>query len=43
MVAYDRDIFETEQRLLKEIGQMKKFSFKKLAKIIELNALVNNR
>ncbi len=43
MVAYDRDLFETEQRLLKEIGQMKKFSFKKLAKIIELNALVNNR
>ena len=43
MVAYDRDIFETEQRLLKEISQMKKFSFKKLAKVIELNALVNAR
>ncbi len=39
MVAYERDIFEAEQKLLKEISGMK-FSMKKLGKLIELNALV---
>jgi hypothetical protein len=43
VIAYDKDVFETEKRLLKEIASMKRFSLKKLAKILELDALVNCR
>lgn len=40
MMAFNRDIYEREQQLLKELKGMK-FSFKKLRKLIELDALVN--
>ena len=36
------DLRIIEQRLLKEIEEEKGFSFRKLAKIIELNAVLNN-
>ncbi len=32
---------EIESKLLKEIGQEKKFTFRKLLKILELNALLS--
>ena len=40
MTTYEREIFAREQQLLKEISGMK-FSFKKLRKVLELDALVN--
>ncbi len=40
MTTYEREIFAREQQLMKEISGMK-FSFKKLRKELELDALVN--
>ncbi len=41
MKEYDRAIAKAEERLISEIADMKKFSFKKLLKVIELDALLN--
>ena len=38
--GYEKEIVAREQELLKEISKMK-FSFKKLRKVLELDALVN--
>lgn len=40
MKEYDREIVKAEEKLIREISQMKKFSFKKLLKVIELDALL---
>ena len=40
MRSYDREVYEMEMRLMKEISGMK-FSMKKLRKIIELEALLS--
>ena len=40
MSAYDREVYEQEMKLMKEISEMK-FSFRKLGKIIELQALLS--
>lgn len=40
MRSYDKEIYEREMQLMKEISGMK-FSFKKLRKIFELEALLN--
>ena len=40
MRSYDREVYELEMRLMKEISGMK-FSLKKLRKIIELDALIS--
>ncbi len=40
MRSYDREVYEMEKRLMKEISGMK-FSLKKLRKIIELEALIS--
>lgn len=40
MRSYDREVYEMEKRLMKEISGMK-FSLKKLRKIIELDALIS--
>jgi hypothetical protein len=37
----DKAIASREDQLIKEIGKMKKFTFKKLLKVIELDALMN--
>ncbi len=39
MRAYDREVYDMEMQLMKEISGMK-FSWKKIRKIIELNALI---
>lgn len=38
--SYEKEIIAREQELLHEISKMK-FSFKKLRKVLELDALVN--
>lgn len=38
--GYDREIVAREKELIREISKMK-FSFKKLRKVLELDALVN--
>ena len=38
--SYEKEIVAREQELLREISKMK-FSFKKLRKVLELDALVN--
>lgn len=40
MTKYNRDVMTVENKLIKEIGEMK-FSFKKLLKVIELDALMS--
>lgn len=40
MVVY-KTVATRENQLIKEIGEMKKFTFKKLLKVIELDALMN--
>lgn len=40
MKEYKREILIEEEKLIKEIEKMK-FSFRKLLKVIELNALLN--
>lgn len=42
MRAYDRNVYEQEEKLMKEISGMK-FSWKKIAKIIELEALISGQ
>ncbi len=41
MKEYNREIIKAEEKLIKEIEGMKKFSFKKLLKVIELDALIS--
>lgn len=41
MKEYNRELMKTEEKLIKEISSMKKFSFKKLLKCIELNAVLS--
>ncbi len=41
MKEYNREVIKVEERLIGEIANMKKFSFKKLLKIIELDALIS--
>ena len=41
MKEYNREIIKAEEKLIKEIEGMKKFSFKKLLKVIELEALLS--
>ena len=41
MKEYNREIIKAEEKLIKEIESMKKFSFKKLLKVIELDALIS--
>lgn len=40
MTRYDRDIIKLEKNLIKEISEMK-FSFKKIVKVIELDAILS--
>ena len=40
MRAYDREVYEQEMKLMKEISEMK-FSFRKIGKILELHALMS--
>ncbi len=40
MKEYKREIIKAETQLIGEIESMKKFSFKKLLKVIELDALL---
>ncbi len=39
MRTYEREVYQQEMKLMKEISEMK-FSFRKLGKIIELHALL---
>ena len=41
MRSYDKDLYEQEMKLMKEISGMK-FSLKKVVKIFELEALINS-
>lgn len=41
MKEFDREVLRTEEKLISEIEGMKKFSFKKLLKVIELEALLS--
>ena len=41
MAQYNREIVKAEEKLIREIAGMKKFSFKKLLKVIELDALLS--
>ena len=41
MRSYDKDLYEQEMKLMKEISGMK-FSLKKVVKILELDALMNS-
>ena len=43
MKEYDRELMKAEEKLISEIASMKKFSFKKLLKVIELDALISYR
>ncbi len=40
MRTYEREVYQQEMKLMKEISEMK-FSFRKLGKIIELQALLS--
>ena len=37
----NKTVASREKQLIKEIGEMKKFTFRKLLKVIELDALMN--
>ena len=41
MLSYQKDVLDTERKLIKEISATK-FSWKKIRLLIELNALVNH-
>ena len=41
MSKYNREMRREEERLISEIANMRKFSFKKLLKVMELNALLS--
>lgn len=41
MKEYNKELMKAEAKLIKEIEGMKKFSFRKLLKVIELDALIN--
>lgn len=41
MKEYNLDVINVEKKLIREIEGMKKFSFKMLRKIIELEALIS--
>ena len=41
MLSYEKDVLDTERKLIKEISNTK-FSWKKIRLLIELNALVNH-
>ncbi len=41
MKEFDKDVLRAEEKLISEIAGMKKFSFKKLLKVIELDALLS--
>ncbi|MBR2412029.1 MAG: hypothetical protein IKB08_09945 [Clostridia bacterium] len=41
MKEFDREVLRAEEKLISEIEGMKKFSFKKLLKVIELEALLS--
>ncbi|MBR3595391.1 MAG: hypothetical protein IKL47_00210 [Clostridia bacterium] len=41
MKEYSKELLKEQERLIKEISGMKKFSFKKLLKVIELDALIS--
>lgn len=41
MKEYRREIIKAEEQLINEIASMKKFTFKKLLKVIELDALLS--
>lgn len=41
MKEYNKDIMKAEEKLIGEIANMKKFSFKKLLKVMELDALIS--
>ena len=40
-MVVNKTVATRENHLIKEIGEMKKFTFKKLLKVIELDALMN--
>ena len=40
-MVVNKTVATRENQLIKEIGEMKKFTFKKLLKVIELDALMN--
>lgn len=40
-MVVNKTVTTRENQLIKEIGEMKKFTFKKLLKVIELDALMN--
>ena len=42
MRTYEREVYQQEMKLMKEIFEMK-FSFRKLGKIIELHALLTSK
>ena len=42
MSAYDKELYEQEMKLMKEISEMK-FSFRKLGKLFELHALLTSK
>ncbi len=42
MRTYEREVYQQEMKLMKEISEMK-FSFRKLGKIIELHALLTSK
>ena len=41
MKEYNREIIKAEEKLIKEIEDEKKFTFRKLLRILELNALLS--
>ena len=41
MKEFNRELMKAEEKLINEIAGMKKFSFKKLLKVIELDALIS--
>ena len=40
-MVVNKTVATRENQLIKEIGEMKKFTFKKLLKVLELDALMN--
>ena len=40
-MVVNKTVTSRENQLIKEIGEMKKFTFRKLLKVIELDALMN--
>ncbi len=42
MRTYEREVYQQEMKLMKEISEMK-FSFRKLGKLFELHALLTSK